>query len=90
MSNNRPLGITEKLKEYFDQQEDVKGQPSISEDEEARRLKSLQKVGIKVMPATKRYSRLAPCIRNAVKKFACFSTIDLLKWSLVWTHVQPF
>ncbi|XP_018419962.1 PREDICTED: LIM and calponin homology domains-containing protein 1 [Nanorana parkeri] len=57
------LGITEKLKGYFDQQEDdVKDQPSGNEDEEARKLKSLQKVGIKVMPATKRY--------NSPKQFA--------------------
>ncbi|XP_077333703.1 LIM and calponin homology domains-containing protein 1 isoform X9 [Lithobates pipiens] len=52
------LGITEKCKEYFDQQEDdVKEQPLVGEDEEGRKLKRLQKVGIKVMPAAKRYSR---------------------------------
>ncbi|KAM5192217.1 LIM and calponin homology domains-containing protein 1 [Mantella aurantiaca] len=57
MSVKGQLGITEKLTEYFNQQEDdVKDQSSISNDEEARRLKSLQKVGIKVMPAAKRYS----------------------------------
>ncbi|KAM9330401.1 LIM and calponin homology domains-containing protein 1 [Gastrophryne carolinensis] len=51
------LGKTTKHKEQFDQQEDDgKDQPPVSEDVEARKLKSLQKVGIKVMPAAKRYS----------------------------------
>lgn len=64
------LGITEKWKEYFDQQEnDLKEQPLVSEEEEARKLKSLQKVGIKVMPAAKRYSRSAHGRGNAVKVF---------------------
>ncbi|XP_040190975.1 LIM and calponin homology domains-containing protein 1 isoform X6 [Rana temporaria] len=59
------LGITEKFKEYFDQQEnDLKEQPLVSEEEEARKLKSLQKVGIKVMPAAKRYSSPKQCAED--------------------------
>ncbi|XP_075715537.1 LIM and calponin homology domains-containing protein 1 [Rhinoderma darwinii] len=50
------LGKAKKLKEQFDQQEeDTKDQPDPG-DVEVRKLKSLQKVGIKVMPAAKRYS----------------------------------
>ncbi|XP_063777083.1 LIM and calponin homology domains-containing protein 1 isoform X3 [Pseudophryne corroboree] len=51
-------GKTSKLKGYFDQQEDAMDQPSVCDsanDEEVQKLKSLQKVGIKVMPAAKRY-----------------------------------
>ncbi|XP_077333699.1 LIM and calponin homology domains-containing protein 1 isoform X5 [Lithobates pipiens] len=59
------LGITEKCKEYFDQQEDdVKEQPLVGEDEEGRKLKRLQKVGIKVMPAAKRYSSPKQCAED--------------------------
>ncbi|XP_069833671.1 LIM and calponin homology domains-containing protein 1 isoform X3 [Dendropsophus ebraccatus] len=50
------LGKATKLKEQFDhQEEDTKDQPDL-DDVEGRKLKSLQKVGIKVMPAAMRYS----------------------------------
>ncbi|XP_056413054.1 LIM and calponin homology domains-containing protein 1 [Hyla sarda] len=50
------LGKATKLKEQFDhQEEDAEDQPD-PDDVEGRKLKSLQKVGIKVMPAAKRYS----------------------------------
>ncbi|XP_071981136.1 LIM and calponin homology domains-containing protein 1 isoform X2 [Engystomops pustulosus] len=45
-------GKTNKLKDQF---EDTVDHPDV-DDAEARKLKSLQKVGIKVMPAAKRYS----------------------------------
>ncbi|XP_068134588.1 LIM and calponin homology domains-containing protein 1 isoform X2 [Hyperolius riggenbachi] len=64
-SCNWPLGITSKLKERFEQREEgVKDQQSFGEDEEARRLKNLQKVGIKVMPAAKRYSSPKQCVED--------------------------
>ncbi|XP_075051124.1 LIM and calponin homology domains-containing protein 1 isoform X2 [Mixophyes fleayi] len=54
------LGKTTKLKVYFDQQENEKDQSSFvgdnANDEEVQKLKNLQKVGIKVMPAAKRCS----------------------------------
>ncbi|XP_066429242.1 LIM and calponin homology domains-containing protein 1 isoform X3 [Eleutherodactylus coqui] len=50
------LGKANKLKEQFEQQEEDAKDQSDLDDVEVRKLKSLQKVGIKVMPAAKRYS----------------------------------
>ncbi|KAM3939982.1 LIM and calponin homology domains-containing protein 1 isoform 2-T2 [Leptodactylus fuscus] len=46
-------GKASKLKEQFERQEEDQPDPS---DVEVRKIKTLQKVGIKVMPAAKRYS----------------------------------
>ncbi|XP_040274865.1 LIM and calponin homology domains-containing protein 1 isoform X2 [Bufo bufo] len=50
------LGKANKLKEQFEQKEEDTKDQSDPSDIEVRKLKSLQKVGIKVMPAAKRYS----------------------------------
>ncbi|KAM4054037.1 LIM and calponin homology domains-containing protein 1 isoform 3-T3 [Anomaloglossus baeobatrachus] len=49
------LGKANKLKVQFEQQEEDTEDQSDLSDVEVRKLKSLQKVGIKVMPAAKRY-----------------------------------
>ncbi|CAN2388490.1 LIM and calponin homology [Pristimantis euphronides] len=57
-------GRANKLKEQFEQQEEDAMDQSDPGDVEVRKLKSLQKVGIKVMPAAKRYSSPKQSLEN--------------------------
>lgn len=71
------LGKANELIEQFDQpEEDTKDQPDPG-DVEGRKLKSLQKVGIKVLPAAKRYSRLATPCWNACLECSIFSLLSV-------------